>query len=49
MKPLKNPDKPMRGDEKEIHLNARATNDLFKFLSMEIFDQVFTLKSVNEI
>jgi hypothetical protein len=36
MKPLKNPDKPMRGDEKEIHLSARATNGLFESLSMEI-------------
>ena len=49
MKPLKNPDKPTAGDEKEIHLNARAKNCLFESLSMEIFNQVFTLKSANEI
>ena len=49
MKHLKNPEKPTAGDEKEIHLNARAKNCLFESLSMEIFNQVFTLKSENEI
>jgi hypothetical protein len=44
MKPLTNPEKPTMSDEKEIHLNARAKNCLFKSLSMEIFNQVFTLK-----
>jgi hypothetical protein len=34
---------------KKKHLNARAKNCLFESLSMEIFNQVFTLKSSNEI
>jgi hypothetical protein len=42
MKPLKNPEKPTKGDEKEIHLNARS-------FSMDVFNQVFTLKMANEI
>ena len=49
MKPLKNPEKPTAGDENEIHLNARAKNCLLESLSMEIFNQVFTLKSASEI
>jgi hypothetical protein len=36
-------------DEKEIHLNARSKNCLYESLSMEIFNQVFTLKTPNEI
>jgi hypothetical protein len=43
MKPPKNPKKPTTSEGKEIHLNARAKN------SMEIFNQVFTLKTANEI
>jgi hypothetical protein len=35
--------------EKEIYLNARAKNCLYESLSMEIFNQVFTLKTSNEI
>jgi hypothetical protein len=46
MKPLTNPEKPTMSDEKEIHLNVRAK---IESLSMEIFNQVFTLKSANEI
>jgi hypothetical protein len=34
---------------KKKHLNARDKNCLFESLSMEIFNQVFTLKSANEI
>jgi hypothetical protein len=34
---------------KEIHLNARAKNCLYESLSMDIFNQVFTLKTANEI
>jgi hypothetical protein len=49
MKPLKNPEKPTMSEEKEIHLNARAKNCLYESLSMDIFNQVFTLKTVNEI
>jgi hypothetical protein len=49
MKPPKNPEKPMTSEEKEIHLNARAKNCLYGSLSMEIFNQVFTLKTANEI
>ena len=44
MKPPKNPEKLTTSDEKEIHLNARAKNCLYESLSMEIFNQVFTLK-----
>jgi hypothetical protein len=49
MKPSKNPEKPTTSEEKEIHLNARAKNCLYKTLSMDIFNQVFTLKIANEI
>ena len=49
MKHLKNPEKPTAGDEKEIHVNARAKNCLFKYFSMKVFNQVFTLKIANEI
>jgi hypothetical protein len=49
MKPPKNPEKPTTSEEKEIHLNARAKNCLYESLSMDIFNQVFTLKTANEI
>jgi hypothetical protein len=49
MKPPKNPKKLIAGDKKEIHLNARAKSCLYKSLSMDIFNQVFTLKTTNEI
>jgi hypothetical protein len=49
MKSPKNPEKPTTGEEKEIHLNARAKNCLYESLSMDIFNQVFTLKTANEI
>jgi hypothetical protein len=49
MKPPKNPEKLIASDEKEIHLNARAKNWLYESLSMEIFNQVFTLKAANEV
>jgi hypothetical protein len=49
MKPLKNPEKPTTSEEKEIHLNARAKHCLYESLSMYIFNQVFTLKTANEI
>jgi hypothetical protein len=49
MKPPKNPEKLTTSEEKEIHLNARAKNCLYGSLSMEIFNQVFTLKTANEI
>jgi hypothetical protein len=48
MKPRKNPEKLTTSDEK-IHRNARAKNCLYESLSMEIFNQVFTLKTANEI
>jgi hypothetical protein len=44
MKPPKNPEKLTTSEEKEVHLNARAKNCLYEPLSMEIFNQVFTLK-----
>jgi hypothetical protein len=49
MKPPKNSEKLTTSEEKEVHLNARAKNCLYEFLNMEIFNQVFTLKIVNEI
>jgi hypothetical protein len=49
MKPPKNPEKPTTSEEKEILLNARAKNCLYESLSMDIFNQVFTLKTTNEI
>ena len=49
MKPIKNPEKPTAGDEKEIHLNARAKNCLFESISMDVFNQVFTLQTSHEI
>jgi hypothetical protein len=44
MKSLKNLEKPSVGAEKEIHLNTRSKNCLFESLSVEISNQVFTLK-----
>jgi hypothetical protein len=49
MKPPKNYEKPTMSEEKEIHLNARVKNCLYESLSMDIFNQVFTLKIANEI
>jgi hypothetical protein len=49
MKPPKNLEKPTTSEEKEIHLNARAKNCLYESLSMDIFNQVFTLKTANGI
>jgi hypothetical protein len=49
MKPPKDPEKFTTSEEKEIHLNARTKNCLYESLSMKIFNQVFTLKTANEI
>jgi hypothetical protein len=49
MKPHKNPNKLTTSDKKEIHLNSRAKNCLYESLSMEICNQLFTLKIANEI
>jgi hypothetical protein len=49
MKPPKNPEKPTTSEEKEIHLNAKAKNCLYESLSLDIFYQVFILKTANEI
>jgi hypothetical protein len=49
MKPPKNPKKLTMSDKKEIHLNTGAKNCLYESLSMEIFNQVLTLKSANEV
>ena len=43
MKPIKNPEKPTKSDEKEMHFNGRAKNCLFESFSMDVFNQVFTL------
>jgi hypothetical protein len=48
MKPPKNPEK-LTTSEKKIHLNVRAKNCLYESLSMKNFNQVFTLKTTNEI
>ena len=48
MKPIKNPEKPTKSDEKEIHFNARAKNCLFESLSIDVFTQVFTLNMAHE-
>jgi hypothetical protein len=49
MKPPKNSEKLTASDEKEIHLNARAKNYFYESLSIDILNQVFTLKNANEI
>jgi hypothetical protein len=49
IKPPKNPEKPSMSEEKEIYLNAIAKNCLYEYLSMDILNQVFTLKIANEI
>ena len=49
MKPIKNPEKPTKSDEKEMHFNARAKNCLFESFSMDVFNQVFTLNTAHEI
>jgi hypothetical protein len=49
MKPPKNPGKLTTSNEKEIHLNTKTKNCLYESLSMEFFNQVFTLKTANEI
>ena len=49
MKPIKNPDKPIKSEEKEIHFNARAKNCLFESFSMDVFNKVFTLNTTHEI
>ena len=49
MKPIKNPDKHTKSEEKEIHFNVRAKNCLFESFSMDVFNQVFTLNMPHEI
>jgi hypothetical protein len=49
MKSPKNPETPTTSEEKENHLSARAKNCLYESLSMGIFNQVFTLKTANDI
>ena len=49
MKIIKNPDKPTKSEENEIHFNARAKNCLFESFSMDVFNQVFTLNTAHEI
>jgi hypothetical protein len=49
MKPSKNFKKLTVSDKKEIHLNVGAKNCLYESLSMDIFNEVFTLKTANEI
>ena len=38
MKPIKNPNKPTKSEEKEMHFNARAKNCLFESFSMDVFN-----------
>jgi hypothetical protein len=49
MKPPKNPEKLNACDKKEIYLNARPNNCLYESLSIDIFNEVSTLKNANEI
>ena len=49
MKPIKNPNKPTKSEEKEMHFNARAKNCLFESFRMDVFNQVFTLNTAHEI
>jgi hypothetical protein len=49
LKPPYNPEKLTTSDKKEIHLNAWAKKCLYESLSIEIFNQVFTLKTANKI
>ena len=49
MKPIKNLDKPIKSEEKEIYFNARAKNCLFESFSMDVFNQVFTLNTAHKI
>jgi hypothetical protein len=49
MNPIKNPYKPTKNEEKEIHFNARAKNCLFESFDIDIFNQVYTLKTSHEI
>ena len=49
MKPIKNPNKPIKSKEKEIHFNVRAKNCLFESFSMDVFNQLFTLNTTHEI
>ena len=49
IKPIKNPNKPTKSEEKEIHFNARVKNFLFESFSMDVFNQVFTLNTAYEI
>jgi hypothetical protein len=49
MKPPKNLEKPTTSEEKKIHLNDRAKYCLYESLSMDVFNQVFTLKTANKI
>jgi hypothetical protein len=46
---IKNPIMPSTSDEIEFHLNVKAKNCLFNYLSTNVFYDVFTLKSANEI
>ena len=49
MKPIKNPNKTTKSEEKEIYFNARAKNGLFDSFSMDVFNQVFTLNMAHKI
>jgi hypothetical protein len=49
MKPPKNTENLTTSDKKLIHLNVRDKNCLYESLSIEIFNQVFTSKTSNEI
>jgi hypothetical protein len=49
MKPIKNYEKPTVSDENEININFRAKTCFFECISIEIFNQTFTLTKSNEI
>jgi hypothetical protein len=48
MKPPKNHERLNVSDEKGFYLNAKDKNCLYEYLSMKIFNEVFTLKTNNE-
>jgi hypothetical protein len=49
MKLSKNTEKLIVSEEKEIHFSTYAKNCLYKSLNIDIFNQLFTLKTINEI
>ena len=49
MKPIKNPDKPTKSEEKKIILMLELKIACLNLFSMDVFNQVFTLNMAHEI